>query len=92
MRKVLSLNQNWLFTKDSSNLPVTLPTGWEEVNLPHCWNSKDGQDGGSDYHRGLCYYAKSIVKSELPEAECYYLEIQGANSEATVYLNGEKLA
>ena len=92
MRKILNLNQEWLFTKDSSVLPASISENMEEVNLPHSWNSHDGQDGGSDYHRGLCYYVKSLLKSELVEADCYYLEIQGANSEATVYLNGEKIA
>ena len=91
MRKLININQGWLFTKDSSVLPVSLPTNWEEVNVPHSWNSVDGQDGGNDYYRGLCYYAKELKKSDLAEANRYYLEIQGANSEAVVYLNGKEI-
>ena len=35
---------------------------------------------------------KTLVKSELPEADHYYLELRGANSSADVYIGGEKLA
>jgi beta-galactosidase len=78
-----------LFAKDTAD--ITVRDG-ETVNLPHSWNATDGQDGGSDYFRGACLYAKTIKKAELPEADCYYLEIRGANSSADVYVGGEKLA
>ena len=92
MRNIVSINQGWFFSKDVTAVPETLCTDWEAVNVPHCWNAIDGQDGGNDYWRGTAYYAKSIVKAELPAAERYYLEIQGANSSADVYLNRKHLA
>ena len=92
MRTILNLNENWVFTKAAVDLPTTLPTDWEAVTLPHTWNTTDGQDGGNDYYRGRCYYAKSIKKADLPEAARHYLEIRGANSSADVYLNGKALA
>ena len=92
MREIISLNQNWAFTKAVGEIPVAMPADWENVNLPHCWNAVDGQDGGNDYHRGTCHYAKTLKKSELPAASRYYLEIQGANSSADVYVDGKKLA
>lgn len=55
-------------------------------------NEIDGQDGGNDYYRGTCYYAKQLKKSELPEADCYYLELRGANASADVYVNGKAVA
>ena len=91
MRKVLNINQNWLFTKEQVNIPQSMPTEWEIVNVPHCWNNVDGQDGGNDYLRSTCYYAKEIKLSDLEKADEYYIEIQGANSSATLYLNGKKL-
>ncbi len=90
MRQIISLNKDWGFAKGLNELPVSLD-GLESVNLPHSWNSVDGQDGGNDYFRGTCYYAKKILKAELIGAECYYLEINGANSTSNVYLNGEHL-
>ena len=76
-------------------------TGWSfcdqkgnrtAVELPHTWNGKDGQDGGNDYYRGTCYYAKELNKLDLPKADEYYLEFCGANSSADVYVNGTHLA
>ena len=92
MREVLNLNTKWAFSKEADQVPEVMPQRWYWVNLPHCWNAIDGQDGGSDYYRGTCYYAKEIEKSELPVNAQYYLEIRGANSSADVYLNGKKLA
>ena len=92
MRTVLNFNSSWAFKKQAAELPAVMPTDWEAVNLPHCWNAVDGQDGGNDYFRGTCHYAKSFNKADLPEADLHYLEIRGANSSADVYLNGEKLA
>ncbi|MBQ7964917.1 MAG: glycoside hydrolase family 2 protein [Ruminococcus sp.] len=92
MRTVFNFNARWAFAKHVNEVPSTMPTDWYWVNLPHCWNNIDGQDGGNDYYRGTCYYAKSFEKAELPETDRYYLEINGANSSADVYLNGENLA
>ena len=92
MRNIVSINNNWFFSKEATAVPEALCTDWEAVNVPHCWNAVDGQEGGNDYWRGTAYYAKSIVKAELPAADRYYLEIQGANSSADVYLNGKHLA
>ncbi len=89
MRNIINLNENWLFTKNTSDVSVR---DGEAVNLPHTWNATDGQDGGNDYFRGACLYTKTINKADLPEADCYYLELRGANSSADVYVNGEKLA
>ena len=92
MRTVLNINCDWSFVKDLSQVPTVLPMNGDKVDLPHTWNAKDGQDGGNDYFRGTCCYAKSIIKSELPDAQRYYLEINGANSTADVYMNGKHLS
>ena len=89
MRNVINFNENWLFIKDCED--ISRRDG-EAVSLPHTWNACDGYDGGNDYFRGTCTYVKDFKKSELPEADCHYLEIRGANSSAAVYLNGKKLA
>lgn len=92
MRTILNINEKWTFLKEMSKVPVDVPESAEIVNLPHTWNAKDGQDGGNDYFRGSCCYVKKIGKSELPEGEKYFLEINGANNSAEVYVNGKKLA
>ena len=89
MRNILNINNGWLFVKNTTDISAREGV---EVNLPHSWNAEDGFDGGNDYFRGSCLYKKTLVKSELPEADHYYLEIRGANSSADVYVGGEKLA
>ena len=91
MRQIMNLNTGWVFNKQSE-IPAELCADWEKVDLPHSWNSVDGQDGGNDYFRGTACYAKTLNKTELPVAQQYYLEIQGANSSADVYLDGKHLA
>lgn len=92
MRNIVNLNFKWAFSKNADKNPDTMPKDWELVALPHSWNNVDGQDGGNDYYRGMCYYAKELEMDDLPKADRYYLEINGANSSADVYVNGTKLA
>ena len=92
MRNVVNLNRKWAFSKLCDTLPTEISNKWDYVNLPHSWNAIDGQDGDNDYYRGTAWYVKTINKTDLPEADLYYLEIKGANSSADVYLNGKHLA
>ena len=92
MREIFNLNEKWAFSKEAIKPPVAMPQNWYWVNLPHTWNAIDGQDGGNDYYRGTCFYAKEVQKEELPEGEQYYLEFLGVNASADVYVNGNHLA
>ncbi len=92
MRTIVSLNRKWAFAKGVDQAPEEMPGLWNFVNLPHTWNAIDGQDGGGDYYRGSCCYAKEIQKLDLPQADRYFLELRGANSSADVYWNGKHLA
>jgi len=92
LRTVLNLNAGWVFGKGVVEAPSALPAEWESVTLPHTWNALDGQDGGNDYFRGTCCYARTIKKADLPAGQRYWLEIRGANSSAAVYVDGKELA
>ena len=81
MRRILSLNENWLFTGPGGK---ALP-----VSVPHTWNAVDGQDGGDDYMRCLCKYEKSFPMPEHGDLERVYLQFDGVNSECEVVLNGQ---
>ena len=89
MRNIVNLNDNWLFVKNTSDI---LCGEGEKVTIPHSWNAIDGQDGGNDFFRGSCLYKKTIKKSEIPEADLYYIEFRGTNSSSDLYVNGQKLA
>jgi beta-galactosidase len=91
MRTVLNINENWKFSKtgNGSRPPGAVFGRWDRVNLPHTWNNMDGQDGGNDYFRGACWYKKEISIS-LKTDEQAFLEFQGANAIAEVFVNGSK--
>lgn len=92
MRQIYNFNTKWGFSKEALEAPTTMPERWNWVNIPHTWNNIDGQDGGNDLYRGTAFYAKELEKMDLPKADRYFLEIQGANSSAILYVNGKKLA
>ena len=93
MRNILNINEGWRFLKAA--VPVETAMAYadrgEAVTLPHTWNALDGQDGGNDYHRGLCWYVREVTAEEL-SGEVNFLEVNGANHTAEVYLDGERLA
>ena len=90
MRQIINFNNKWEFYKDTND--INIQAVGEEISLPHTWNATDGQDGGNDYFRGTCLYRKVFRSDLLPKAKKYYLEINGANSSADVYMNGKRLA
>ena len=90
MRRIVNINRKWAFTKFATEAPMAIDSRWDFVNLPHTWNALDGQDGDDDYFRGTGWYAKEIDRDELPEADKYFIEFQGANSVAELYVNGVK--
>jgi len=90
MREIININRGWKFYKDTAD--IALEKGGEEVNLPHTWNAKDGQDGGNDYFRGKCVYKKSLKLSDMPQGEKCYIEFEGANSVSEVFVNGSSVA
>ena len=90
MRQILKFNDNWEFLKGVSE--INAAEVGESITIPHTWNATDGQDGGNDYFRGTCLYRKVFRSDLLPKAKKYYLEINGANSSADVYMNGKRLA
>jgi len=92
MRQVVNLNRKWAFVMAPGEVPSAMPEPAYYVSLPHTWNAVDGQDGGGDYFRGTCAYVKSIPVDELPQGESLFLEINGANSSADVYVQGKHLA
>ena len=78
-------NKEWSFSKEKDLCPCQ----WKKIDLPHTWNAKDGQDGGNDYYRGTCYYSKKLALADVSTGEEVYIEFEGANSSADVYVNGK---
>ena len=89
MREIINLNKDWSFFKNASE---PLATDGESIDLPHSWNATDGQDGGNDYFRGSCVYAKTLYKMNYPAADQYYLEFRGTNASANLYIGETRYA
>ena len=93
MRTTRTISEGWRFLKH--DMPVDSAMQYaargEAVTLPHTWNALDGQDGGNDYHRGVCWYVRELTAEEC-EGERLFLEINGAGHTAAVWLNGKLLA
>jgi len=88
-RTTMKINQNWFFTKGQIDPASPDFAGMEPVTIPHTWNALDGQDGGADYYRGLCWYAREL---ELDAVDGQlYLEFEGVSQIACVYVNGNKV-
>lgn len=75
MRRILNINENWSFRLGSET---------DNVNLPHTWNGVDGQNE-RDYFRGAGIYEKNIPFLDGR----VYIEINGANTRTSVFVNDD---
>ena len=83
MRTFINLNKGWTFTKEGVS---------SQVDVPHTWNGIDGQDGGNDYKRLVCSYARKVARPDImTDEDDAYLEFKGVNSSCTVSFNGKKV-
>lgn len=85
-------NSNWKFIKGNVGADAAASVPGVIVDLPHTWNTIDGQDGKNDYYRGTCWYVKCFGKPQMAADNELWIEFRGAAMTAEVYLNGEKLA
>ena len=63
---------------------------WENVGIPHCFNDMDTYINSSDMHmwRGTTWYRKHIYMPAEFAGKKVFLEFQGINVGAAVYVNG----
>ncbi len=67
---------------------------WSDVTLPHTWNALDGEDGGSNYHRGIGWYRRHLTAPAdfvAGGGRQAFVQFDGANIVTDVYLNGTHL-
>ena len=67
-------------------------SSWSSVTLPHTWNAMDGQDGGNNYYRGIGWYRRHYTPPASAAGKRIFLQFDGANIVATVYVNGTMVA
>lgn len=91
VRTTTSLNSGWSFSSSGEAAPTAMPSDWSPVDLPHTWNNFDGQDGGQDYLRGECFYAREFTLPSAPAESRFVLEFDGVAIVAKVWVNGTEL-
>ncbi len=90
-RVTLDLNADWRFLRSdaagASNV-VFDDSAWTNVSLPHTWNNFDGQDGGSNYYRGIGWYRLHVTVDAAYTNRKFFLSFDAANAVADAYVNG----
>ena len=104
-RHTQSFNADWKFSRLPENGRLSAEEAvtaefddciWEDVCLPHTFNSEDGArvraevcEGGENYYRGLACYRKhfSVSSAEVSDSRLY-IEFGAANTVAAVFVGG----
>lgn len=93
-RQTVDLNRDWRFARGdvpgAENARFDDST-WSRVTVPHTWNAEDGQDGGGDYYRGVGWYRRALVVPPHAAGRKLWLQFDGANTTAVVWVNGVRL-
>lgn len=87
MSRKININKNWMFIMNACSYEDINKQKVIRVNLPHTWNGIDGQSGGDNYYRGLCWYKKEF-SFKKKENKNYFIEFKAINSVTSIYLNG----
>jgi len=104
-RSEINLDRDWRFhfgTTAGAEAPGFDDAAWSAVSLPHTWNALDGQDGvktaggahdmrQGDYARGTGWYRRIIRPAAAWANRQIYLQLDGANRRADVFLNGQRV-
>lgn len=88
-RVLIPLN-NWRFTANdvAGGSAVDLADSkWQRVLVPHTYNARDGDDGGT-YYRGPAWYRTRFDLARKSKQRRYFLEFDGAALAADVWVNG----
>ena len=56
--------------------------------MPHSWNTQDGQDGGSNYYRGVGWYRKTLTVPATFVGKSITLEFGGSSLVSDLYVDG----
>ena len=94
-----SLVEGWSFHRGPAEVDARLEAGWKSVRLPHDWSirgtpreSAPSAGGGGFFPTGEGWYARTLEVPVAWQERTVSLLFEGAYRNATVYLNGVKLA
>ena len=84
-RVVRNIDQGWRFALIDNGAPGA----WQEINLPHSWNTEDTLDGDDKYRMGVGLYQKELEIYPNPDKR-YFLRFEAANIKSWVWVNGKE--
>lgn len=90
--KLISLNDQWKFSKEEQSAPGNgskTPLSWENVTLPHTWNTLDVTDDEPGYYRGVGRYKRKLKIDPSLKGKELFLSFNGASQETEVYINNQ---
>jgi beta-galactosidase len=93
----ISLNEDWQFTKDTYSTTAQNPNTaknikWQNIQLPHTWNTTDVMDDEPGYYQAACWYKKKLYINENQESKDLFLFFEAANQVTEVFVNGKLAA
>lgn len=91
VRHIETINDLWSFHKGSIENPFSQEssTDWENVIIPHSWNTEDILDDEDGYYRGDGWYKKNLVISQVYENQQVFLLFEGVNQITSLFVNGK---
>ena len=90
-RTTQDFNATWKFCKCDaiSNSNSTFnDAAWDVVTTPHTWNALDGQDGGSNYFKGVGWYRKHFTPNSSFTGKRVFIKFNAVNLRSEVFING----
>jgi beta-galactosidase len=88
-----TINADWRFLPDGVEFAerpayVIDDATWQRVSIPHTWNAREPFDDVDSYRRGTSWYRKRLVIPDSLRGRRLWLQFEGANQVADVYVNG----
>jgi beta-galactosidase len=93
-RQDLDLDSGWKFIRQDvpeAQNPGFDDRSWTDINLPHTWNNIDGEEGTTNYYRGIGWYRKHYSPEASLKKHRLFLKFDGAFLVTDVYVNGSFL-
>ena len=66
-------------------------TGWQDIIVPHTWNSQDVLTDGPNYYQGIGWYRTNFMSNRDNKSNRYFIRFEGISLLADVYINGTYL-
>jgi len=85
------IDSSWVFNRSDvsgASAKTFNDSAWASVTIPHTWNALDGQDGGSNYYRGIGWYRRHFTVPADTTGRHVFLQFDAANIVTDVYVNG----